>query len=95
MKKYVFEEYRSKRGIGSEELFDTEIEAIECVEGEWNHLSRYDQKSYLNDPEAWFWVYEIEITPEQLREYEDNELDVPLRELWTKDIVDMIAVNEI
>lgn len=83
MKKYVFEEYRDKAGIGSEKVFDTKKEAVMFAESEWNSKTRNDQASYLNDANGIFRVYEIEISKEQ----EEDE-DLTLSELWTADVWD-------
>lgn len=83
MKKYIFEEYRDKAGIGSEKVFDEKKDAVKYALNEWKNLFDSDKKSYLNDPNGKFSVYEIEITPEQLEEYNDGDLDIALSELAT------------
>ena len=90
MLKYVFSEYRESRGIGEDEIFSTEAEALEKADGDWRHLSRHDQKSYLNDSNALYWAYEIEITEEQLKAYEEGGLDTPLTELWTRTVKEWV-----
>ena len=86
MKKYVFEEYRDKAGIGSEKIFDTKKEATMYAESEWHGMTESDQDSYLHDVNGMFRVYEIEITPEQA---EDE--DLTLSELWTADAWDALV----
>ena len=90
MKKYVFSECRDSRGIGEDEMFTTEKEAVEKADGDWNHLSRHDQKAYENDSNAQYWVFEIEITEEELKQYEEGELDTPLTELWTRTVKEWV-----
>lgn len=83
MKKYVFEEYRDKAGIGSERVFDGKEEAVDYALTEWKKLFDSDKKSYLNDANGVFHVFEIEITPEQLKDYNEGYLDISLSELAT------------
>lgn len=78
MKKYVFEEYRDKAGIGSERIFDGKEEAVDYALTEWKKLFDSDKKSYLNDANGVFHVFEIEITPEQLKDYNEGYLDTAL-----------------
>lgn len=86
MKKYVFEEYRDKAGIGSEKIFDTKKEAVMYAESEWHNMAGRDQDSYLNDASGIFSVYEIEISQEQA---EDE--DLVLRDLWSADVWDALV----
>lgn len=86
MKKYVFKEYRNCFGIGSEKIFATKKEAISYADSEWFRLARADKESYIDDVSGTFSVYEIEITPGQLAEYENGDADFTLPELWTADI---------
>lgn len=84
MKKYVFEEYRDKGGIGSQKIFDGKDEAVKYAAKEWDeNLTTSEKKSYFNDCCGCFYVYEIEITPEQLEEYNEGYLEISLSELET------------
>ena len=87
MKKYVFHEYRDKWGLGSEKVFDNEKEAVKYANDEWNKLFDSGKKSYLNDDCGEFRVYEIEITAEQLEQYNNGELDLPLTEFWKRNVI--------
>lgn len=80
MKKYLFTQYSDKGGIGSEQLFDTKEEALKCADREWEGLTKSDKAR-----RDWFYVCEIEITAEQLEEYEEGD-GLPLEEYWTADI---------
>ena len=91
MKKYVFEEYRDKAGTGSEKVFDTAEQALAYADKEWDNLVESDKKSYYKDPAGIFRVYEVELTEEQAEQLADDELEVPLSELWTKEIKDFLA----
>lgn len=86
MKKYVFEEYRDKAGVGSEKIFDTKKEAVMFAESEWKFLTENDKASYLNDANGTFRVYEVEISQEQA---EDE--DLMLSELWSADVWDALS----
>lgn len=87
--RYVIEEYRDKMGTGTERVFEkavTKETAIEAAKAEWNTLDDRDKKSYQQDPAGMFRVFEIEITPKQMEQYEDGELDETLEELETREI---------
>ena len=90
MKKYVFEEYRDKYGLGSEKIFETEEEAVKYAKGEWSKMCDSDKKTYLNDDCGEFRVYEIEITTEQFEQYNNEELELPLTELWKRDVISFV-----
>ena len=90
LKQYVFEEYRDSWGIGREMILDTEEQAIKYAKQEWEKLSEDDKNSYKNDVCGTFRVYEIEISEDQLEEYNVGTYQFSLHELWTKDIVDML-----
>ena len=90
MKKYVFVEYRDKAGVGSEKLFDTEKQAITYADKEWYSMVASDKNSYIKDSAGEFRVYEVELTAEQAAAYADNDLEVPLSELCSKDIKDYL-----
>ena len=88
-KRYVFEEYRDKLGTGTERVFEkavTKETAVEAAKAEWNALDDRDKKSYQQDPAGMFRVFEIKITPKQMEQYEDGELDETLKELETREI---------
>lgn len=88
-KRYVFEEYRDKLGSGTERVFEkavTKETAVEAAKAEWNALDDRDKKSYQQDPAGMFRVFEIKITPKQMEQYEDGELDETLEELETREI---------
>lgn len=88
-KRYVFEEYRDKLGTGTERVFEkavTKETAVEAAKAEWNALDDRDKKSYQQDPAGMFRVFEIKITPKQMEQYEDGELDETLEELETREI---------
>lgn len=93
MKKYIFEDYRDKAGIGSEKMFDTEAEAIEYAGKQWEGLNQHDKDSYLKDTAGMFRVYEIELTEEQLEQYKDDELEITMDELWCRDVADMLGAK--
>ena len=90
MKKYVFEEYRDAKGVGSKKLFDNKEDAIKFAKNEWNNLFESDKESYRKDSFSCFRAFEIEITSEQLAEYEDGWLDIPLSELETEELYDAL-----
>lgn len=96
MKKYVFDECIGD--VGSEKVFDTESEAVEFAKRIWDGLSDSKKERYLkNDmfiPFNVFRVYEIEISDEQLKEYEAGELGLVIGVFWTRDILDMIKPEE-
>ena len=87
MKKYVFHEYREKWGLGSEEVFDSEEDAVKYANDEWNKMCDSDKKTYLNDDCGEFRVYEIEITAEQFEQYNNEELELPLTEFWKRNVI--------
>lgn len=88
MKKYVFEEYRDKMGMGTGNVFDAESEAVQDAKDHWENMTASDQRSYLEDPAGMFRVYEIEVTPEQLEEVKSG--DVSTDDFWTADIWDAL-----
>lgn len=53
------------------------------------HLTEREKKRYI-DQDAWFRLYEVELTPEQLEEYyEEGSIDdKPLTEYETRTIID-------
>lgn len=85
-KRYVFEEYRDKWGAGSEKVFENKKAAVEFAKEEWESLTKKDKDSYQQDPAGMFRVFEIKITPKQMEQYEDGELDETLEELETREI---------
>lgn len=89
MKKYVFSEYRDKAGTGSDKVFDTKREAVTYAAEKWNTMTNGDRKSYLQDPCGTFNVFEIEITQEQIENWE--YLDVQYQDLWTADVWDALV----
>jgi len=56
MNKYIFTEYRDKKGTGSNKFFDTETDAVAYAKKEWGALCEADRKTYFNDSFAWFRV---------------------------------------
>lgn len=88
MKKYVFNEYRDKMGIGSKKIFDSELEAVQAAKDHWENMTESDQRSYLDDPAGMFLVFEIEATQEQLEKIESG--DVLVDGFWMADIWDAL-----
>lgn len=84
MKKYVFEQYSDRLGWGEVELFDSKEEAVRYADREWNHLTKSDRER-----RTMFFVYEVEITDEQLQEFEEGD-GLPISEYWTADVRDFI-----
>lgn len=78
-KVFVFDEYRDKAGVGSQEYFDSLEEAINYARKEWEHLAKSDKQSYLKDPAGYFMVTENEVCMVD-GEYYPNS--VPLEIFW-------------
>ena len=76
---FVFDEYRDRAGVGSQEYFDNPNEAIDYARKEWEHLADSDKKSYLNDPAGCFMVTENEVYMVDGEYYPDS---VPLEIFW-------------
>lgn len=83
LKRYVFEEYRDEKKVGSEKIFTDPDEAVNFAKNEWRHLSTSDKKSYLSDPVHCFHVYEMEITGADLGEYLEGTPNFNLSERYT------------
>lgn len=81
MKKYTFEIYKDKGGIGEERVFDSKDTAVEYASCEWDKLTE-KEKSTTDICR----VYEVEISPEELEAYNEGELEYSLDTLWTADI---------
>lgn len=90
MIKYVFEEYRDKMGTGSEKLFDSEQAAVDYAKDAWLGMVKYDRDSYKKDSAGMFNVYAVEITDEQVEQYNNGELEISFAELWTADICNFL-----
>lgn len=78
-----------QRKRGTKKIFDSEEKAVNYVVGAWAHLTECEKKRYI-DQDAWFRLYEVELTPEQLEEYEEEGSidDKPLTEYETRTIID-------
>lgn len=89
MKRIVFVFSENNGNTGEEKLFDSKEKAVDYADGMWNHLTERERELYSN-PDAWFRVYEIDITTEQLEEYEEEGSidDKPLTEYETRTIID-------
>lgn len=61
---FVFDEYRDKAGVGSQEYFDNPNEAIDYAKKQWEHLAKSDKESYMKDPAGFFMVTENEVIEE-------------------------------
>lgn len=87
MKKIVFEDCNGN--VEQEKIFDSEEKAVNYAVGVWAHLTEREKKRYI-DQDAWFRLYEVELTPEQLEEYEEEGSidDKPLTEYETRTIID-------
>ena len=81
IKRYVLEDFRE--GIGSEEIFADQNEAISSAKQKWIKLSQAEQLSYFDNPDGIFGVYEIEIRREQLAEYLTGVPTFELKEFKT------------
>ena len=81
IKRYVLEDFRE--GIGSEEIFADQNEAISSAKEEWIKLSEAEKLSYFDNPDGIFGVYEIEIRCEQLAEYLTRVPTFELKEFKT------------
>lgn len=81
MKKYLYQIYADKWGTGDEDLFDSQAEAVDYGESEWDKLT--DKEKNVVD---FCFVCEIEISPEELEAYNEGELEYSLDTLWTADI---------
>ena len=55
-RKFVFEEYTDKGGIGSQKIFDTKKEAVDYCKNYWYNLVSEDKKHYLEDVCGKFFV---------------------------------------
>lgn len=91
MKKYLLIEGADKAGRWSEKLFDNKAEAIEAAKKDWRSLTAADQGSYLKDAAPWFEVDEIEITEDQLAEYESAEGELIITECIVATVWDALA----
>lgn len=89
MKKIVFVFSENNGNTGEEKLFDSKEKAVDYADGMWNHLTEREKRVY-DTSEAWYRVYEVELTPEQLEEYEDcgSVDDKPLTEYETRTIIE-------
>lgn len=78
-----------QRKRGTRKIFDSEEKAVNYAVGVWAHLTDREKKRYI-DQDAWFRLYEVELTPEQLEEYEEEGSidDKPLTEYETRTIID-------
>lgn len=87
MKKFIFEDCNGN--VGQEKIFDSEEKAVNYAVGVWAHLTEHEKKRYI-DQDAWFRLYEVELTAEQLEEYEEEGGidDKPLTEYETRTIID-------
>ena len=87
MKKIVFEDCNGN--VAEMKIFDSEEKAVNYALGAWAHLTEREKKHYIGQ-DAWFRLYEVELTPEQLEEYEEEGSidDKPLTEYETRTIID-------
>ena len=85
MKRYIFEEYRDKAGVGGEKLFSGHDEAVEYAAKEWDRMNSHDKSSYINDPCGIFRVYEVILTEEELEDCQDLYGMHSFSEYWTAD----------
>lgn len=72
---WVLTEYRDTAGYGTDRIFADKHEAIREAMTEWDHLSYHDQKSYRDDPGAWFYVGLFKMTWDDYYEEFTKELD--------------------
>lgn len=56
---WFFNEYRDKKGIGSNQMFATKEAAVLTAVSSWKALSEKDKESYRNDPAGEFYVAEF------------------------------------
>ena len=84
MKKYVYEWYSDRKGLGEEFVFDTEQEAVNVCRNDWESMTEYDRRHNFGDKDGWSYhrVFEIEITQEQLDVYNSGD-EIYLTELDT------------
>lgn len=87
MKRIVFEDCNGN--VAETKIFDSEEKAVNYAVGVWAHLTDREKKRYM-DQDAWFRLYEVELTPEQLEEYEEEGSidDKPLTEYETRTIME-------
>ena len=85
MKKYVFEEYSDRKGIGTLKMFDSKKEAVEYAKESWNRLVKSDKEKIDK-----YHVYEVEMTDEQLADYENGTEEFIFDDLWTADVWDVM-----
>lgn len=90
VKRFVFETYRDRGGIGSEQVFETKEEALKEAEASWYHLADCDKKIYKADDAGLYHVYEVELTEAELEAYNNGELEAPLSEYWSADVKDLL-----
>lgn len=84
--RYVFEEYRDKKGVGSDKIFVSPEDAIIFAKKSWNVLTKSDQESYCNDPSGRFHAYEIKITGRDLGKHLEGSSDINLSERTSIDL---------
>lgn len=88
MKKYIFEDYRDKVGVGDVKMYDTKKEAVDAAKEYWGCLTASDQQSYKSDPAGMFRVYEIEADPDAIEGIADGSVIADA--FWTSDIWDAL-----
>ena len=90
--KYIFEEYRDNKGIGSVKFFDTREESLQVAQEEWDGLCYADKKSYLNDTSPCFHIYKAEIPINEWKELQDPYgcPEKPENEYWVENIKDFL-----
>lgn len=95
---FVFDEYRDKAGVGSQQFFDNLEEAVDYARKQWEHLAKSDKESYMKDPAGFFMVTENEVCMVDGEYYPDS---VPLEIFWnafkyqrTLDLEDAIDEKE-
>lgn len=88
MKRIVFEDCNGN--VGQEKIFDSEEKAVEYADVVWSHLTEREKNVYHSRQDAWFRLYEVELTAEQLEEYEEEGSigGKPLTEYETRTIID-------
>ncbi|MBR2587525.1 helix-turn-helix transcriptional regulator [Candidatus Saccharibacteria bacterium] len=66
---WFFNEYRDKRGAGTNQMFATKKEALQEAKEYWDRLCDADKRSYIDDPCGEFYVAEFPLV------WDEDELE--------------------
>ena len=66
---WFFNEYRDKKGVGSNKMFATKEEALQEAKDYWDRLCFADKRSYIDDPRGEFYVAEFPLV------WDEDELE--------------------